>query len=188
MRIGDGTLLAATDLEIGGVVELFGVRYLLYACDPFTRSFYEKLGRPLAEDREVARDEFETKVLDAFTARTNFNLNSYVLNGRVPSQKQFLENDRKVLRFFITGDGEPFVLNYYLADDSFEVREVKQVNSGKDPFPLLLKRQKIPLSYQVGLPGVPPEAALVQLSDLRPGESLQLLNRTFQVISCDKFT
>lgn len=44
--------------------------------------------------------------------------------GRMPSQKQFLENDRKVLRFYAYSE-IAFVLHYYLADDTLEVREVK---------------------------------------------------------------
>jgi len=35
-------------------------------------------------------------------------------------------------------------MNFFLADDTVEVKEVKQQNSGKDPFPLLLRRSKLP--------------------------------------------
>lgn len=187
VRASDGAFYGVRDLSIGGIIELCGVKYLLYACDKFTREFFEKVGAPLGPDREVEKDEFERKVLDAFVARTNFGLNSSVFNGRVPSQKQFLENDRKVLRFYIVS-GDDFVLNYYLADDSVEVREVKQVNSGKDPFPMLLKRQKIPTEYGVGLPGIPLESRTFHLNDIRPGVPLKFLNRIFTILSCDKFT
>jgi len=44
--------------------------------------------------------------------------------GRMPSQKQFLENDRKVLRFYAYSE-IAFVLHYFLADDTLEVREIK---------------------------------------------------------------
>ena len=64
---------------------------------------------------------------------------------------QFLKYDRKVLRFYMAWDdrrslyGElrPFVLHYYLADDSMEVLEVRRANAGRDPFPLFLKRGKL---------------------------------------------
>lgn len=70
--------------------------------------------------------------------------------------RQFLDNDRKVLRFFcvwddserLYGDRTPFVLNYFLADDTVEVREVKVNNSGKDPFPTLLRRQPLPRDWK----------------------------------------
>ena len=64
---------------------------------------------------------------------------------------QFLKYDRKVLRFYLAWDdrrslyGElrPFVLHYYLADDTMEVLEVRRANAGRDPFPLFLKRGKV---------------------------------------------
>jgi len=59
--------------------------------------------------------------------------------GRVPSQKQFLENDRKVLKFYVFSD-IPYILHYYLADDTLEIREINFQNSGRDPFPLMLRR------------------------------------------------
>lgn len=60
--------------------------------------------------------------------------------GRVASQKQFLDNDRKVLRFFTRSEDLPYVIHYYLADDTVEVREVHHPNDGRDPFALLLRR------------------------------------------------
>lgn len=41
--------------------------------------------------------------------------------GRVVSQKQFLDYDRKVLRFYTKWEGMPYVVHYYLADDTVEV-------------------------------------------------------------------
>jgi len=64
--------------------------------------------------------------------------------GKVASQKQFLDNDRKVLRFFCESEGLPFVAHYYLADDTIEIREVHHPNDGRDSFALLLRRQKLP--------------------------------------------
>ena len=41
--------------------------------------------------------------------------------GRVASQKQFLDNDRKVLRFYTKHEHTPYIINYYLADDTVEI-------------------------------------------------------------------
>jgi len=35
------------------------------------------------------------------------------------------------------------VLNYYLADDTIEIKEKVVQNNGKDPYPLLLRRGKV---------------------------------------------
>jgi hypothetical protein len=59
--------------------------------------------------------------------------------GRVHSQKQFLENDRKVLKFYVFSE-IPYIMHYFLADDTCEVREVNHPNSGRDAFPVMLKR------------------------------------------------
>lgn len=66
--------------------------------------------------------------------------------------KKFIENDRKVLRFFclwddrdaLYGDRRPYVLHYFLADDTVEILEVNEPNSGRDPFPVFLKRGPLP--------------------------------------------
>lgn len=42
------------------------------------------------------------------------------------------------------GDKMPFVIHYYLADHTMEVREVRLRNDGRDPFPLLVRRMPIP--------------------------------------------
>lgn len=74
--------------------------------------------------------------------------------GRVKDEKQFLDYDRKVLRFFAKCGGLTYVIHYYRADDTIEIREVHFQNSGRDPFPLLFKRQKIPDQFEVGQPGL----------------------------------
>jgi hypothetical protein len=61
--------------------------------------------------------------------------------------KSFLDNDRRVLCFKILWDdvsydgGEKFyTLNFFLSDNSIEVKENNTQNSGRAPFPKLLKR------------------------------------------------
>lgn len=66
--------------------------------------------------------------------------------------RQFLENDRRVLRFncfwddteSMFGDPRECVLHYFLADDTVEVQEIIPPNSGRDAVPLFLRRAKLP--------------------------------------------
>jgi hypothetical protein len=51
----------------------------------------------------------------------------------------------------------PYVIHYYLADDTIEIREVHFANNGRDQFPLLLKRQKLPKQFGVNQPGQNPK-------------------------------
>lgn len=58
----------------------------------------------------------------------------------------------RVLRFYcvwdntknIFGEKLAFALHYYMADGTVEIREVHMRNSGREPFPLLLSRRKLP--------------------------------------------
>ena len=43
--------------------------------------------------------------------------------GRPNPAKQFLENDRKVLKFYIFSQ-IPYLMHYFLADDTVEIREI----------------------------------------------------------------
>ena len=74
------------------------------------------------------------------------------LGGGHPNRglEQYIGNDRKVLSFKLLwqdsnyeGGFNYFTLNFFLADSTVEVKEVRFQNSGKDPFPLLLKKQKL---------------------------------------------
>lgn len=42
------------------------------------------------------------------------------------------------------GEKRSCVIHYYLADDTVEVREVYKQNDGKDRFPVLIRRQRLP--------------------------------------------
>ena len=42
------------------------------------------------------------------------------------------------------GELLPFILHYFLVDDTIEVLEAHRRNDGRDPFPMLIHRQKIP--------------------------------------------
>ena len=73
--------------------------------------------------------------------------------GKVESQKQFLDFDRRVLRFFTTANDQPYIVHYYLADDTIEIRECHHPNDGKDAFAVLLRRSKLPDRFDVNQPG-----------------------------------
>lgn len=64
-----------------------------------------------------------------------------------------------MLRFFtlwddadsLYGESRPVTIHYYLVDDTVEVAEVHQPNSGRDPFPILMRRQRLPKKIKSGL-------------------------------------
>lgn len=113
--------------------------------------------------------------------------------------------DRKVLRFYAVWNDKdsrsseirPFIIQYYLVDDTLEVREVHKANDGRDPFPVLIRRHKVPKNrYDVKstFPSI-----FMELSDsetsgyFRPhdfgiGQTVSIYNREFTIYDMDNFT
>lgn len=109
--------------------------------------------------------------------------------GKVASQKQFLDNDRKVLRFYSKSEGLQFIIHYYLADDTIEIRENHYSNDGRDSFPLYLRRQKLPEKFDVNQPG---QAFIgdnyVTCDEIEPNTNLNAFGRIFRIFGVDEFT
>lgn len=92
-------------------------------------------------------DQFRTSKIPQARPRDN-EMKEYMEKslggGKVASQKQFLDKDRQVLRFFCSCEDLPFIVHYFLADDTVEIREVHHPNDGRDAFPKVLNRQRLP--------------------------------------------
>lgn len=121
------------------------------------------------------------------------------LGGGHPNDglKQYLDNDRKVLSFRVLwqddtleGGNNLFTINYFLADSTVEVKEVRQQNSGRDPFPLLLKRQKLPkkpiLTHYPGMSLTKEEYYVPE--DFNIGDHINVFGRDCVILDCDNFT
>lgn len=121
------------------------------------------------------------------------------LNGGRPNKglQQYLDNDRKVLSFSIlwrdttyNGGDKYFTLNYYLADSQIEVKEKLEQNSGHDPFPLMLKKSKVPKEpVMTHYPGMSlKEEQYYTEDDLIVGNKIKIFGREVTIIDCDDFT
>jgi hypothetical protein len=121
------------------------------------------------------------------------------LGGGHPNDglKKYLDNDRKVLSFKVLwpdntleGGVNHFQLNYFLADDTVEVKEIRFQNSGKDPFPLLLKKQKLPKkAIQTCYPGMNmAKEEFYSPSDFNIGNQINVFGRNCIIYDCDDFT
>ena len=122
-----------------------------------------------------------------------------MLKGGNPNKKleQYLANDRKVLSFHVLWDdtsydgGEKFyTLNYFLADSTMEVKEIKVKNSGIDPFPMLLNRMAVPKEPVLQhCPGLSlKKETIYQPEDLLLGRTIKIYNRDVLLVDCDDFT
>lgn len=223
----EGDFFGATDLNIGLTIDIYGRVFTLTDCDGFTRTFLEKLGIEVPQAIEEPTDGYTSTraavkahvggrprpVNDALIRGVEASLgaSSHLLEG--DRLGQFLDNDRKVLRFYMAWDdrkklyGElrPFILHYYLADDHMEVVEVKTRNNGRDPFPLFVKKGKVyknidsytsidsPTTHttqNIGRSGRVDPATMEAFTeaDFGIGKSIKVLGVEFFIHACDEFT
>uniref|UniRef100_A0A7N6BAF0 EF-hand domain-containing family member C2 n=1 Tax=Anabas testudineus TaxID=64144 RepID=A0A7N6BAF0_ANATE len=135
---------------------LYSRMFTVTNCDSFTRNFLTKLGVRLNEPVHIPDDPYSN-------LREEKSMKPLRPYERHDTLKQFLEHDRKVLRFYcfwddtdsVFGDLRELILHYFLADDTIEILEVISPNSGRDTLPKFLQRSKLPkhASIRIKQPG-----------------------------------
>ncbi|KAK5860609.1 hypothetical protein PBY51_022072 [Eleginops maclovinus] len=126
---------------------LYSHTFTVTNCDSFTRNFLSNLGVILNNPTTVPDDPYST--LREQVEKSMTPLRPY---ERRDTLKQFLDHDRKVLRFncfwddseSVFGDPHELILHYYLSDDTVEVLEIIPPNSGRDNPSKFLHRSKLP--------------------------------------------
>lgn len=109
--------------------------------------------------------------------------------GKVASQKQFLDFDRKVLVFNVVDGDLQFIWNYFLADDTIEIRECHFPNDGRDSFSVYLRRQKLPETFSVKQPGQQYIGdRYLTCDEIHFEKDLIAYGRCFKIRGVDKFT
>ena len=121
------------------------------------------------------------------------------------SLKQFLHHDRKVLRFYSHSKlpeyplgkhgTKKFVICFFLADNSVEVRDIRDTSESKGAgtFPKFLKRQRLPKNRNATADSFPSMNAAVQqdyyaAEDFMIGKSVNILKQEFFIYDMDEFT
>jgi hypothetical protein len=199
------------DLFIGAELPIYGRVFRLTDCDSFTRSFYKQNGVELSEPEQVPVDPFSKKQTShAHSHHKLMNpLKTFMeaslgkpMHAGIDATQKFLQNDGRVLRFYAQWDDDkmygeirPYIVHYFLADDSIEVQEVAIPNSGRDPFPSLLKRQKLPKNFhEVGMDlsrigqGDDGKVIYYSAADFRIGGWIQVYGRNLFICGADEFT
>lgn len=192
LPIGDQTAIDIDDFKVGESINIYGRNYKIIDADQYTREFYSNLGQEQPEGEELPVDSFTKAQVKPKKVKDKAMLDylEHTLGGgKVKSQKQFLDNDRRVLRFYTYSDDDPFIIHYYLADDTIEIREINFANSGKHNFALLLRRQKLPKAFSVGQPGLDTNAeSYLTEEEIKPGEPIIAFGRVFTITGVDEFT
>ncbi|XP_051565641.1 EF-hand domain-containing family member C2 [Myxocyprinus asiaticus] len=133
--------------NINQEIVLYSRTFMITDCDPFTRNFLRKIGVRINPPASTPTDPYTTHRQEM--EKSMKPLRPY---ERMDTLKQFLEHDRKVLRFCcywddtenMFRDPRELILHYFLADDTIEIHEVFQPNSGRDAVPKFLHRGKLP--------------------------------------------
>lgn len=79
-------------------------------------------------------------------------------------------------------------MHYYLADDTIEIKEINYPNSGRDPFSMMLRRQKLPRRFSLNQPGQTYAEDFIRPQDIIYGQYLTIYNRKFLINGCDAYT
>uniref|UniRef100_A0A8C2L6T8 EF-hand domain-containing family member C2 n=1 Tax=Cyprinus carpio TaxID=7962 RepID=A0A8C2L6T8_CYPCA len=125
--------------NINQEIVFYNRTFMITDCDPFTRNFLIKMGVRLIPPASTPADPYATH-----RQEMEENMKPLRPYERIDTLKQFLEHDRKVLRFYcywndtesMFGDSRELILHYFLADDTMEIYEVVLPNSGRDHAPI----------------------------------------------------
>ncbi|XP_063352170.1 EF-hand domain-containing protein 1 [Pelmatolapia mariae] len=183
------------DLNLGMDLDVYGVKYRITQCDTFTKEFMESEGM-------IVNDP-EPMPADPYIMRRENPPPCHTTPSTFDNLHKFLNMDRKVLRFFalwddadsLYGESRPVTIHYYLVDDTAEIAEVHQPNSGRDPFPILMRRQRLPKKIKSeNFPSAVMEVSKEEVDeyyspkDFQVGQRMKLLGRNFLLYDCDGFT
>ncbi|DBA00582.1 TPA: hypothetical protein N0F65_007711 [Lagenidium giganteum] len=155
-------------LSVGCELTFYGRTFHLISADPFTRQFLESQGVHVPSDEQTPRDAY-TDLRKAHMSRetgqdpdANYGKKQYPMKDFMeatlgkfarPSDhlRRFLEHDRHVLRYFAIWDDTDklygikhrYTIHFFLSDNTIEILESYDRNSGCDPFPKLLNRARL---------------------------------------------
>jgi hypothetical protein len=203
----DGGYLTWQDLRVGDDLFVYGKAIRLTDCDAFTREYCAHDGIEQGQPEPTEEDAFgATRAGRAPNGVGNPRTAEKVYRecmlggGHVNADmQQFLEWDRKVLRFYAVFDDlqtaqferRPFIVLFFLADDTVEIREQYPLNCGRDNFAIFFRRGKLargtvevrnPMEMERG------KEEFFCATDFSVGKTHHLLGTEFYFYDCDEFT
>ncbi|XP_053602029.1 EF-hand domain-containing protein 1-like [Plodia interpunctella] len=187
------------DLDVGKDICIYGKVFHTVSCDLYTKEWLESQGIELSKEEDLPVDEYQKK------ERWKSVQPPRKAPARGDPLRRFLEYDGKVLAFNVVWDNrdaengelQEYKMMYFLQDDTIAVKELHDPRGGKDPFPLLLKKTKLPKKWKekpVSFPSTVLETTEEEVTeyyapiDLIVGQTIFVLGRRFLIFDCDPFT
>ena len=191
-----------TDLNIGTVLNVYGREISLTNCDTFTRSHLASEGVELAPVETGPQDPYQE---EREGMGPGGQVQLHHTKDTFDKLAQFLHHDRRVLRYFCLSQlpeyphgkhgKRKFIICFYLADNSIEVRDVRDntESKGAGTFPKFLKRQKLAKSRTGCADSFPSMTAADKQNYFSPedfmiGKTVTILNKEFYIYDLDDFT
>jgi len=198
-RDPQSSFITAADIKVRHSLDVYGQLYNVYACSADTRAFLEKQGievEPDVPEDEIPRDQYLTERMARTLAETTRqDVTKHVADDKLA---KYLRHDREVLNFYaywdnrdaVFGEVRYFTMQYFLADDTVQVLEVLPPNSGRDPFPQFVKKQRVPKHYKMTMFSEHADATQEYYTarDFKIGATIDIFNRQMFIYDCDPFT
>uniref|UniRef100_A0A7S1XS94 DM10 domain-containing protein n=1 Tax=Phaeomonas parva TaxID=124430 RepID=A0A7S1XS94_9STRA len=201
------------DLYVGAELPIYGKTFTIVDANESTRRYLLEAGldvgaqpRALPYPDDEARMRAGAKKSPGMTPSPMRTFMEAQLGKpqKTADLQSFLENDRKVLRFFciwddrhkLYGDLQRFTLHYHLSDDTIEVLQMHHANDGRDRFPKFMRRCKVPkpgdglgpAANTLGVGGSAGEREPYHWTDLSVGANVNLYGRSLKIVDADHFT
>ena len=189
-RLSDLTI---ENLIVGREVSVYGREIKLVSVDEYTRDYYASMDIIQPDSISVPVDSY-AQAVQRKTEKVSSNLPSLGKSVHIDSQRvtQFLDNDRKVCRFYaildMDNERRTFVILYYLADNTVELREQFAINSGRDDSSIFFRRGKVNVKGHPVGPGLKTDESNLMLTQFAVGDTVDLIYNKFFVYDADKFT
>jgi Ca2+-binding EF-hand superfamily protein len=206
----EGGYLSWKDLIVGDDLVIYGKGIRLTDCDDFTREWCAREGIIQGQPEPTEQDAFmrsQTEIRrrnmeetgNPRTAEKVYRENMLGGGHVNADMQQFLEWDRKVLRFYAVLDDlrtpqferRPFIILFFLADDTVEIREQYPLNCGRDNFAIFFRRGKLARGdVEVRSPMEMPKGKEEHFcaTDFSVGQMQSLLGYEYYIYDCDPFT
>merc|ERR1711871_1007675 len=213
----DGGYFTLDDLRIGKEITIYGRTFYVHSMNASTRSYLESLGVESKENETSPSDVYTEKRAEFMQRETGADQSLYrgvLMNpmkrfvearlGKAQNSNLdgFLKYDRKVLRFECVWDDRQrthgllhrYFLHYYMMDDTVEIVERHERNSGCYPFPKLLSRKRLPKdpdAYKhndIGENENDDNMDFYRWRDFKIGMTCLIFGRKVTILDCDAST